>query len=84
MPKDKEVEKSVLDFFVVCSRILPYITKMVIDEEKKHILTNYKTAKKGSKATDSDHFIEYMDVYLEIFQRSQKEERSLILRMKHH
>ena len=52
--KEGKVEKSVLDFFVVCSRILPYITSMVIDEEKKHILTNYKTAKKGSKATDSD------------------------------
>ena len=37
--KDGKVEKSILDFFVVCSRVLPHITKMVIDENKKHVLT---------------------------------------------
>ena len=31
-------ERSVLDFFVVCSRVLPFVTKMVIDEDKKYIL----------------------------------------------
>jgi hypothetical protein len=39
--KDGVEEKSVLDFFVVCARVLPYVTKMVIDEDKKYILTNY-------------------------------------------
>ena len=39
---------------------------MKIDEEKKYILTNYKPAKKGSKAIDSDHFTLMMDVNLEI------------------
>ena len=43
--RDGLLEESILDFFVVCSRILPYVKKMVIDENKKYILTNYKTAK---------------------------------------
>ena len=52
------IEESVLDFFVVCHRVLPYVTKMVIDERKEHILTNYQRARCGGKATDSDHFTE--------------------------
>ena len=78
--KEGKMEKSVLDFFVVCSRILPYVTSMVIDEEKKYILTNYKTAKKGSKATDSDHFTEYLDVNLKII--SEKPVRKEIFNFK--
>ena len=45
--KNGKEEKSVLDFFVVCSRVLPIVTKMVIDEDKKYILTNYKNANNG-------------------------------------
>ena len=33
-------EQSLLDFFVLCSRVLPFISKMIIDEDRKHILTN--------------------------------------------
>ena len=64
--KDGKYEESILDFFIVCSKILPYITKMVIDEEKKYILTNYKVAKKNQRAVDSDHFTQYMDVALKV------------------
>ena len=62
-----------MDFFVVCTRVLPHITKMVIDEEKKFILTNYKNARNGAKAIDTDHFTEYMDVNLQII--TEKPER---------
>jgi hypothetical protein len=64
--KENKEERSVLDFFVVCSHALPYVTKMVIDEEKKHILTNYKPARARAKANDSDHFTEVMDLRLEL------------------
>ena len=64
--KDGKDEKSILDFFIVCRRILPFVTNMVIDEEKKFILTNYKPARKGEKAIDSDHFTEYLDINLKI------------------
>ena len=64
--KNNILEESVLDFFVVCDLVLPHITRMVIDDSKKHILTNYKPARKGGKAVDSDHFTEFMDLDLKI------------------
>ena len=48
-------EKSILDFFIVCKRIIANVTSMVIDEDKKYILTNYTQVKKGGRAVDSDH-----------------------------
>ena len=35
---DGKLEESVLDFFVVCDKILPFAEKMVIDEDKVHVL----------------------------------------------
>ena len=64
--KGKKEERSILDFFIVCTRVLPFITKMVIDEKKEYILTNYKPAKTGEKAKDSDHFTQYLDIDLKI------------------
>ena len=65
--KDGVLEESVLDFFVVCNLILPYITKMVIDERKQFVLTNYQAVKSGKRrATDSDHLTEFMDLDLQI------------------
>ena len=37
---------------------------MVIDERKEHIRTNYQQARSEGKATDSDHFTEYLDIHL--------------------
>ena len=39
---------------------------MVIDNDKNHILTNYKPARNGGKAIDSDHMTEYMDLNIKI------------------
>ena len=64
--KDGVLEESILDFFIVCSSVLPLITKIVIDEERQHILTNYKAAKVSGKAIDSDHFTVYLDLNMEI------------------
>ena len=73
-------ERSVLDFFVVCSRILPFVSKMIIDEDKNYILTNYKNVKKGQKAVDSDHFTQYMDLDLQYI--SEKPKRREIFNLK--
>ena len=63
--KGNKSEESILDFFIVCSKVLPYITQMVIDEEKQYILTNYQNIKHRGKATDSDHFTQFLDLDLE-------------------
>ena len=64
--KDGKMEESVIDFFVVCNRVLPYVQKMVIDEKKEFVLTNYTRDKQGVKAIDTDHYTQYIDINLEI------------------
>ena len=39
---------------------------MVIDCQKKFILTNYRQVDKTGKAIDSDHFTEFMDLDIEV------------------
>ena len=62
-----KLEQSILDFFIVCNLVLPFVTRMVIDEEKKHVLTNYEHVRKEGKANDTDHATEYMDVEIKVF-----------------
>ena len=38
----KGTEKSILDVFITCDKILPHITSMKIDEERENALTNFK------------------------------------------
>ena len=73
-------EESVIDFFVVCNKVLPFIKKMVIDEERKFTLTNFEKLKTGGKAINTDHFTQYMDVELEI--EKVKPERILVYDIK--
>ena len=77
---DGALQESVLDFFVVCSRVLPFVTRMVIDTDRKYILTNYKPSKRGGDAVDTDHYTQYMDVNLEI--SHEKNERIEIFNFK--
>ena len=65
-------EKSILDVFIVCNLVLPYLTKMVIDEDKNYILTNYENVRNGGKANDTDHATEYIDLNLKIFTEKPK------------
>ena len=44
--REGHLEESVLDFFIVCDRVLPYITSMLIDENKKYVLTNFEKVRK--------------------------------------
>jgi hypothetical protein len=37
----RSVEMSILDVFVTCDKILPYIRKMKIDERRENTLTNF-------------------------------------------
>ena len=74
------MEQSVLDFFVFCSRVRPYFTKIVIDESKKFILTNYQQVRNGGKANDSDHNTQYLDLDIEV--ENDKPERIEILNYK--
>ena len=83
----KGMEKSILDFFVVCDKILPYTSRMVIDEKRKNALTNYSSVKKIGRIIESDHnpIFLYLDLMftkikterVEIFQFRNKEAQNL-------
>ena len=57
-------EKNILDFFIVCNLVLPFVKRMVIDEDKKYVLTNYENVRKGGKANNSDHNSQYLDLVI--------------------
>ena len=48
-------EKSAIDLFLVCSRILPYVICMNVDEKCEHQLTNFYGIRNRGKVTESDH-----------------------------
>ena len=60
-------EKAVLDFFIVCNKILPFIIKMLIDEDRKFSLTNF-----NGKVKDSDHFTLILEVNLSLQRRKKQ------------
>ena len=70
-----KTEKSVIDFVVVCSCVLPYITEMMIDEADKFITTNYTQCTANVKAINSDHNTQFIKMNLKVIpQREEKRE----------
>ena len=59
--KNKLIE-TVLDFYVVCQRVLQSVVKMEIDVDRKYIVTNFNKVRKGGKVTDSDHLTSTLTV----------------------
>ena len=80
--RNGKLEESILDYFVVCDQILPFVTRMVIDEDKNYILRNYEKVRKGGKSIETDHATEYMDLALEII--TEKPKRTEIWNFKNH
>ena len=61
------MKKNILDFVVVCSRVLPYVTEMIIDEANQFITTNYTQINTPRvKAINSDHNTEFVKVDLKV------------------
>ena len=55
-----------IDFFVVCERVLPYVTEMKIDNDNQHRITNFYNIKKGNKTTNADHIPMWITVDLKV------------------
>ena len=60
----KGTEKFILDFFIVCDQMLPYIQRMRVDEERKHSLTRYGGGNELVK--ESDHNLLILDINMKI------------------
>ena len=54
--KGEKVEKSVLDFALVCNTLEPFLENMLIDEERQYPLTSYL----NRQAINSDHFTDIL------------------------
>ena len=64
-----KVEKAVIDFFIVCEKVRPFLDKMVIDEPRKHVLTNFNPIRTGGRAIESDHNTELLKLSLQYDQK---------------
>ena len=43
----QKVEQAILDFFIICDKVRPFLGKMIIDESRKHVLTNFNPIRVG-------------------------------------
>ena len=50
-------ERAVLDLYIVCTRALPYIESMKVDEKQEYQLSNFHGLRAGKKTTFTDHNI---------------------------
>ena len=64
--RDGKELKSTIDFIVVCKRVLPFVTKMIIDNDNDHRITNFNNVKKGGKTTEADHTPMWIEINLKI------------------
>ena len=51
----KSKEESIIDFVIVNDEIEDLISEVIIDEERKHVLANFRKTKNGVKVNESDH-----------------------------
>ena len=58
------IERAVLDFFLCCDKLQPYLLKMRIDEDSHIALTNFKPVAEGKRATTSDHAVMELELKL--------------------
>ena len=66
----KKNEKAVLDFFVVCHRVLEYVENMIIDEDGNYELTNFISKSEGG-VKPSDHATMLLNLNLSYSKHSQ-------------
>ena len=58
-------ELSILDVFLVCNRVLPYVVRMQVDDGRKFQITNFTGANHGKKVTYTDHNVEILELSIE-------------------
>ena len=70
------IQESILDFFIVCDKMLPLITSMKIDEHGLNSLTRYK-----GKVVKSDHMKVELEANL-VFHKEKSHERFTVFNVK--
>ena len=75
-----KVEESIIDYYAVFSRVLPFVKEMKIDNHQTYNITNYAQVEKGGNAIDSDHNTLILKVLLKVC--SIKIQRMLLFNIK--
>ena len=73
---ENKTEEAVLDFFVVNAKVLPFVKKMLVDENKEFSLINLAQIKKNKKFIESDH--NALVIEMEINEQQEKPKREEI------
>ena len=60
----RKCEESILDFFVVCEKMLPFIERMIVDEEQQYGLSSYSKVKGKQVIKKSDHNPVILELFL--------------------
>ena len=63
---NNKTEKSVIDFVFVCDIVIPYVTKLLVDEQKIFPLANF-SSKKKIKYSDHNSLLMEMNIKHEHF-----------------
>ena len=77
---ENRLEQAVLDFFIVNTKLLPFLRKMTIDEKREFCLSNFAQHKKNKRVIESDHNSMLLEIELEI--SSKKPDRQEIFNFK--
>ena len=52
---ENNTERAILDFFVMNDKMGQFLSKMIIDEERKYCLSNFAQFKKNKRVIETDH-----------------------------
>ena len=77
---EEKTEEAVLDFFIINERMLLYLKRMIIDEDKNYTLSNFAQKRKNGKVIETDHNALIMELNIEVIQK--KPERIELLNLK--
>ena len=77
---DNRTEQAILDFFLFNDRMRPFVSKIVIDDDKKYCLSNFAQLKKNKRVVDTDHNLMIADLDISVPKR--KADRTEILNLK--
>ena len=71
---ENKIEDAVLDFYVVNEKILPFVKKMQIDENKQYGLINLAQLKQNKRFIESDHNALLLEIEINDGERKPKRE----------
>ena len=77
---ENRIESSVLDFYLVNEKMKPFLTEIIIDEERNYCLRNYSQYKKNNRVIETDHNLMIAEFDIDVPKR--KPERIEILNLK--